>query len=64
MNSAVKKRASLPSQPLKLSIRNFAHLKQVDLTFGDLTVLVGPQGAGKSLALQWLKAAMYGRQLV
>jgi energy-coupling factor transporter ATP-binding protein EcfA2 len=49
---------------LKLSIRNFAHLKQVDLSFGDLTVLVGPQGAGKSLALQWLKVAMDGRQLV
>lgn len=51
-------------QPLKLAIRNFAHLKEVDLTFGDLTVLVGPQGAGKSLALQWLKVAMDGRQLV
>jgi energy-coupling factor transporter ATP-binding protein EcfA2 len=50
--------------PLKLTVRNFAHLKQVDLTLGDLTVLVGPQGAGKSLALQWLKAAMDGRQLV
>ncbi|MCA8135685.1 ATP-binding protein [Burkholderia cepacia] len=49
---------------MKLSIRNFAHLSQVDLTLGDLTVLVGPQGAGKSLALQWLKAAMDGRQLV
>lgn len=34
------------------------------MTFGDLTVLVGPQGAGKSLALQWLKVAMDGRQLV
>lgn len=52
------------SKPLELSIRNFAHLQQVDLTLGDLTVLVGPQGAGKSLALQWLKAAMDGRQLV
>lgn len=52
------------TEPLKLSIRNFAHLKQVDLAFGDLTVLVGPQGAGKSLALQWLKAAMDGRQLI
>lgn len=49
---------------IRLSIQNFAHLKQVDLTFGDLTVLVGPQGAGKSLALQWLKVAMDGRQLV
>jgi energy-coupling factor transporter ATP-binding protein EcfA2 len=36
----------------------------VRLTLGDLTVLVGPQGAGKSLALQWLKVAMDGRQVV
>jgi hypothetical protein len=55
---------NLSAKTMKLSIRNFAHLKEVDLTFGDLTVLVGPQGAGKSLALQWLKVAMDGRQLV
>lgn len=53
-----------PNAPLKLTIRDFAHLKEVNLLLGDLTVLVGPQGAGKSLALQWLKAAMDGRQLV
>jgi hypothetical protein len=52
------------AKPVELSIRDFAHLKQVDIAFGDLTVLVGPQGAGKSLALQWLKVAMDGRQLV
>jgi hypothetical protein len=62
--TSARRQSIASSQPLKLSIRNFAHLKQVDLTFGDLTVLVGPQGAGKSLALQWLKAAMDGRQLV
>ncbi|MFZ2652678.1 MAG: AAA family ATPase [Burkholderiaceae bacterium] len=49
---------------MNLTIQNFAHLKRVNLTLGDLTVLVGPQGAGKSLALQWLKAAMDGRQLI
>lgn len=52
------------SKPLTLSIRNFAHLADVSIEFGDLTVLVGPQGAGKSLALQWLKVAMDGRQIV
>jgi len=52
------------SKPLTLKIRSFAHLAAVDLTLGDLTVLVGPQGAGKSLALQWLKVAMDGRQVV
>lgn len=56
--------AKKKAKPYKLSIQNFAHLKRVNLTLGDLTVLVGPQGAGKSLALQWLKAAMDGRQLV
>ncbi len=52
------------SELMKLEIRGFAHLRDVSLTLGDLTVLVGPQGAGKSLALQWLKVAMDGRQLV
>jgi len=55
---------SRKSKPVTLNIRNFAHLAEVSLTLGDLTVLVGPQGAGKSLALQWLKVAMDGRQLV
>ncbi|MCC7140997.1 MAG: ATP-binding protein [Candidatus Eisenbacteria bacterium] len=49
--------------PLNLRIRNFAHIAEVNLTLGDLTVVVGPQGAGKSLALQWLKVAMDGRQV-
>ena len=49
---------------MSLSIKNFAHLQSVNLDFGDLTVLVGPQGAGKSLALQWLKLGLDGRQIV
>jgi len=49
---------------LSLQIRDFAHLADVSLSFGDLTVVVGPQGAGKSLALQWLKIALDGRQIV
>jgi len=52
------------SAPLRLRVHGFAHLKEVDIRFGDLTVLVGPQGAGKSLLLQWFKAAMDGKQLV
>ncbi len=52
------------SRPLTLRIRRFAHLDDLNLSLGDLTVLVGPQGAGKSLALQWLKVAMDGRQIV
>ncbi len=52
------------STPAKLSIRNFAHLSDVNLEFGDLTVLVGAQGVGKSLALQWLKTVLDGKQIV
>lgn len=47
----------------RLTIRNFAQIDEVDLAFGDLTVLVGAQGTGKSLALQWLKVAMDGKQI-
>jgi hypothetical protein len=53
-----------PSKPVTLSVANFAHLRNVVLKLGDLTVLVGPQGAGKSLALQWLKVGMDGRQVL
>ncbi|MDI7269393.1 MAG: AAA family ATPase [Myxococcota bacterium] len=52
------------SKPVNLSIRNFGQLGEVDLELADLTVLVGAQGTGKSLALQWLKAALDGRHLV
>lgn len=48
----------------RLSIQNFAQIAEANLRFGDLTVLVGAQGTGKSLALQWLKVAMDGRQIV
>ncbi len=47
-----------------LRIRNFAQIADVNLDFGDLTVLVGAQGTGKTLALEWLKAALDGKQVV
>lgn len=47
-----------------LTIRNFAQIDELSLEFGDLTVLVGAQGTGKSLALSWLKAALDGKQVV
>lgn len=50
--------------PHRLTIEHFAHLAHVDLEFGDLTVLVGAQGTGKSLALQWLKAALDAGEIV
>jgi hypothetical protein len=39
----------------RLKISRFAHVENIDLELGDLTVLVGPQGSGKSLALQFFK---------
>jgi hypothetical protein len=38
-----------------LNIKNLGQIKEANLTFGDLTVLVGPQATGKSIALQLLK---------
>lgn len=38
-----------------LNIKNVGQITDASLTFGDLTVLVGPQATGKSIALQLLK---------
>ncbi|MCX7376948.1 MAG: hypothetical protein NTY94_09450 [Alphaproteobacteria bacterium] len=58
-----KKTTNNISKVHRLKIQNFAHLANVELSLGDLTVVVGPQGVGKSLALQWLKIALDGRQV-
>jgi putative AbiEii toxin of type IV toxin-antitoxin system len=39
----------------KLRLEGIAQLRRADIDFGDLTVLVGPQATGKSIALQFLK---------
>lgn len=54
----------MSKEEARLSIHNFAQISEVSLTLGDLTVLVGAQGTGKSLALQWLKTAMDGKQII
>ena len=41
-----------------LEVRDFAQIKDARIEFGDLTILVGPQATGKSLVLQWFKAAL------
>src|SRR6266436_204001 len=38
-----------------LNIEHLGQITDARLTFGDLTVLVGPQATGKSIALQLLK---------
>lgn len=47
-----------------LTIQNFAQIRDTRLAFEDLTILVGAQGTGKSLALQWLKVAIDGKQVI
>lgn len=47
-----------------LQIQNFAQIGEAKLAFGDLTILVGAQGSGKSIALQWLKVALDGKQVL
>ena len=41
-----------------LQVKDFAQLREVEVSFGDLTVLVGPQATGKSMVLQLLKLAV------
>ncbi len=53
-----------PARMTSLVIKDFAHIAEASIELGDLTVLVGAQGTGKSLALQWLKTALDGKQIV
>lgn len=41
--------------PTRLVIDNVGQIRNADISFGDLTVLVGPQATGKSIVLQLLK---------
>jgi hypothetical protein len=40
---------------MKLELRHVGPITKAELSFGDLTVLVGPQASGKSIALQMLR---------
>lgn len=42
----------------RIKVKNLGPIIEADVTFGDLTVLVGPQASGKSIFLQTLKLAM------
>jgi hypothetical protein len=46
-----------------LNIRNLGQIKEASLSFGDLTVFVGPQATGKSIALQLLKLMVDADQI-
>jgi hypothetical protein len=47
----------------QLQIRRFAQITRADIDLGDLTVFVGPQATGKSLALQLLKLCVDGQRV-
>jgi predicted ATPase len=42
---------------MHLKLKNVGQIIEADIRFGDLTVFVGPQASGKSIALQFLKLA-------
>jgi hypothetical protein len=42
-------------KPKKIAVNNIGQIKNAEVTFGDLTVFVGPQATGKSIFLQLLK---------
>ena len=46
-----------------LEIHDFAQIRDATIELGDLTVLVGPQATGKSLALQLLKLCVDGQRI-
>lgn len=43
---------------MSLTLTNIGQIQEARLTFGDLTVLVGPQATGKSIALQFLQLVL------
>ena len=51
------KAADAPVKPDRIQVRNLGPIRTADVTFGDLTVLVGPQATGKSIFLQLLRLA-------
>jgi len=43
---------------MRLKIENCGPIHKVDMEMGKLTILVGPQASGKSIALQLYKLAL------
>lgn len=47
----------------RLKVSSLGPIKEADITFGDLTIMVGPQASGKSILLQMLKL-IYDRKSI
>ena len=50
-------RAKLEWNMQNVVIKKFGPINEVNIVFGDLTILVGPQASGKSISLELLKLA-------
>ena len=48
----------------KLHIENLGPIGNVDIEFGDLTILVGPQASGKTLALETTKLVVDSKAII
>jgi hypothetical protein len=64
VRAACRGRGAGPGARDCLASHDFAQIAEAEIGLGDLTVLVGAQGTGKSLVLQWLKCALDGRQIL
>ena len=42
----------------RLKVEHFGPIKSVDVSLGDLNILIGPQASGKSLFLELFKLVM------
>lgn len=52
-----------PMDKNTLSIKNLAQINSGEVSFGDFTLIVGPQASGKSIFLQLLKIAIDGNHI-
>ena len=47
-----------------LKIRNLGPIGEADIQFGDLTILIGPQASGKTIALETMKLALDYKSII
>ncbi len=47
-----------------LRIRNLGPIGEADIEFGDLTILIGPQASGKTIALETMKLALDYKSII
>ncbi len=48
----------------RIKVENFGPIKKADITFGDMTILIGAQASGKSLFLQLIKLLLDKKYIV